>query len=145
MWMARPGLPMIFCACGSQNKSTFHPLLLYDAKTIPFVPSEKMSRVFLRFFFSLSFNSCGTHLPVFWMFSVSCSRSKATSRLTPNCSATCFCVYESSLSCNACNSTSWNYRKEHGFPCSFVSNIVITTFETPKRSSQVYCDGECSL
>ena len=65
MWMARLGLPMIFCAWGSQNKFNFHPLrtnyvLLYRA--------SKISLVFFSFF------GRSTHVVPIWC-TISCLKS----------------------------------------------------------------------
>ena len=103
MWVVRLGLPMIFWAWDYQNKSTFLPLILYDAKTTFFSRSSKMSLVFLRFSIYLSFDSRGTHLPVFWIFPIFRNLSKTARWLSSNCSASCFSVCESSSINNACN------------------------------------------
>ena len=50
-----------------------------------------MTCVFLRFSIFLSFNSCGTHLPVFRIFSNPRSRLETVCWLTANCSASCVC------------------------------------------------------
>ena len=91
MWMMRLGLPMIYCAWDLQNKSTFRPLLLYDGKTTSFCTERAKCHIFLHFSVCLSFNSCGTHLPVFRIFPISLSRPETVCWLKPNCSTSCFC------------------------------------------------------
>ena len=98
MWMVRLGLPKTFCVWDSQNNSLFIPstMLHYTMqKQLPFVYwASKMLHVFLRFSICLLFDSCGgTHVPVFWIFPISRSRSRLETAcwLTPNCSASCFC------------------------------------------------------
>ena len=46
------------------------------------------------------FNSCGTQLPVFWIFPISHRQIEAA----PSCCVSCFCVYESSSSNNSSSS-----------------------------------------
>ena len=76
-----------------------------------------MSPIFLRFSIFLSFNSCSTHQPVFWIFPISCRRLETACWLTPNCSASCVCVCESSSFNNACNSASSNFLSIFHVPC----------------------------
>ena len=55
-------------------------------------------RVFWRRSICLSFSSCGTHFPIFWTFSMACSRMEMAAWETPNCSASIFCDWVSSSS-----------------------------------------------
>ena len=71
-------------------------------KPLPFVPIEQNVTFFLHFSLRPSFNSCGTHLSVFWIFPISRSRLEIACWLTPNCSANYSCVCVSSSSKNAC-------------------------------------------
>ena len=111
--------------------------MLYDTmqKHLPFVPSKQNVTCFLCSPICLSFDSCGTHISVFWIFPISCGRLEIACWLTPYCSASCFCVGESSSSNNACSFTSSNF---FGcFPCSlssFLFCVEDTAFETPKPS-----------
>ena len=97
----------------------------------------KFQFMFLRLSICLSFNSCGTHLPTFWIFPISRRwLETACWWLTLNCSASCFC--ESSSSSNACNSTSSYF---------LVCRVPSATSKSPilKRwnHSHVFCDGAC--
>ena len=67
-------LPMIFELGILKINPIFVPCNYTMQKRLPFVPSLQKSRV-LRFSVSLSFNSRGTHLPVFWIFPISLSLS----------------------------------------------------------------------
>ena len=122
-----------FCARGSQNKSTFHPLSSYSytmQKELPFVPREQnFTCVFVLFIF-LTFNSRGTHPSLFLIFPISCSRLETACGPTPNCSASCFCVCESSTFSNSCNSTSLNFLTVFRVPCrpSFLVSKYIPHF-----------------
>ena len=79
----------------------------------------------------LSFNSCGTHILVFWIFPNSRSRLKTAHWLTTNCLASCFCVCKSSSSNNTCNSTSSIF----GWFFMFLDcNLEVITFKTSKPS-----------
>ena len=91
------------------------------------VPSQNVTCVFalFRFSISLSFNTCGTHLLVFWIFPIFRSRLETVCWLTSNCSASCFCVCESSSSNSTCNSTSSNCLTAFHVPCL---QSGITTF-----------------
>ena len=123
-----------FYAWDSQNKSTFISCNCTMQKRLPFVPSEQnVTYVFGFFSICLSFNSRGTHLPVFWIFHISRGRSETTRRLTSNCSASCFCICESSSSNNARSSTSSHFLAVFLF-LVFLSYVEVTIFESPKPS-----------
>ena len=113
MWMVRLGLPMIFCAWDSQKIYFSSPVTIRCKNDFLLYRSSKISHVFLRLSICLSFNSCGTHLPTFWIFPISRRRLETACWLTLNCSASCFC--ESSSSSNVCNSMSSYFLG--GFPC----------------------------
>ena len=71
--------------------------------------ASSISQVVFRFSCCLSFGSCGTHFPTFWIFPMAFKRMETASRVTFNWSASCYCVWASSSSNNACNSLSWNF------------------------------------
>ena len=105
MWMVRLGLLTIFCTGILKLNPIFIPCNYTMQKTI-FQTSEQKSHVFLRFSICLSFNSCDTHLSVFWIFPISHSRLETACWLTSNCSASCLRVCESSSFNNPFNFTS---------------------------------------
>ena len=71
------------------------------------------------------------HLPTFWIFSISRRRLEtACWWLTLNCSASCFCICESSSSSNACNSTSSYFLGVFCIPCLQHRNLQFWNAET---------------
>ena len=77
-------------------------------KWLSFVAST-ISQVVFRFSCCLSFSSCGTHFPTFWIFPMAFKRMETVFRVMFNWSASCCCVWALSSSNNACNSLSWNF------------------------------------
>ena len=82
--------------------------------------ASKMSGVFSRFSICLSYNSCGTHLLVFWIFLISSNWLEKACWLTFNCSASYFCVCESSSSNNAFYSIPSIFWRFSMFPVFFL-------------------------
>jgi len=76
----------------------------------------------------LSFNSCGTHLPTFWIFPISRRRLEIAWWLTLNCSASYFCVCKSSSAMLAIPRlrTFWVFR----VPCLQHRNLQFWNVET---------------
>ena len=58
-----------------------------------FCLASRIWHVFWRRSICLSFSSCGTHFPIFWIFPMACSRMEMAAWETPNCSASIFCDY----------------------------------------------------
>ena len=139
MWMVNLGLPMLgilkinsrFIQCTMQKRFSF-------------VPNEQNRTTVFALFHLMLFNSCGTHLPLFWIFSISRSRLETACWLMPNCWTSCFCVSESS-SKNSCNSTSLNFLVILHVTClprCLVSKSPL--LKRRKHRSHVSCDGACS-
>ena len=78
-------------------------------KWFSFLPGDHQNlQVFFGFSCSLSFSSCETHFPTFWIFPMTFKHMVTPSRVTFNWSASCCCVWPSSSTNNAYNSASSN-------------------------------------
>ena len=117
-----------FLRLGFSKKIHFSSITIQCKNDFLLYLSSKISHMFLRLSICLSFNSCGTHLPTFWIFLISRRRLETACWLTLNCSASCFCVCESSSSSNVCNSTSSYFLD--GFPCLQHRNLQFWNAET---------------
>ena len=93
-----------------------------------------MSRVFLHFSIFLSFNSCCTHLSVFWIFPISCGRLDKLVDWYPISRRVILCLRI--IFAQQCLQFHI-FEFYDCFPCflsSFLSCVEVTTFETPKPS-----------
>ena len=127
---------MIFFALDSPNKFIFHhPYYTMQSSDFLLYWASKMSHVFALFplpVVQLTWYPSINLLNLFH-FSWAIENSLFPIGHSPNFSACCFCVCESSSFNNACNSTFSN--SFDGFPhsvSSFLSCVEITTFETSK-------------
>ena len=125
--------------------SLFIPCNRTMQKRLPFVPSEQNVTCFCVFPFAPCSTHVVTYLVVLWIFPISRSRLKKVYWLPPNCTASCFCVCESSSSNNACNSTSSIFLAVfHVFwlPSCLVSKSPL--FKRRNHRSHVFCVGASS-